>query len=239
VTETDRVSHWQNVYSTKGEQQVSWFEETPELSLTLIAEGGVGREAAIVDIGGGASRLVDALVAVGQAKLTVLDLSDAALEVAATRLAGAGHVQWVASDVTKWTPDQQYDLWHDRAAFHFLTDAADQEAYVRVLSGALRPGGVAIIGTFALDGPEKCSGLPVARYDAESLAAVLGKGFELEATRRHDHTTPWGSVQRFQFTTFRKDFVLDRGPPSTPGEQPHGICGDEHRCASVGEDRRP
>jgi 2-polyprenyl-3-methyl-5-hydroxy-6-metoxy-1,4-benzoquinol methylase len=204
VTATDRATHWQNVYLTKGEQGVSWFEETPQLSLTLIAEAGFGHEAEVVDVGGGASRLVDALVAAGQLRVTVLDLSSAALEVARVRLAGAGHVQWVAGDVTKWKPDRQYDVWHDRAAFHFLTQPADQESYVGALGEALKPGGAAIIGTFAPDGPEKCSGLTVVRYDAKSLAVVLGKGFALEATRRHEHTTPWGAVQRFQFSTFRR-----------------------------------
>jgi ubiquinone/menaquinone biosynthesis C-methylase UbiE len=141
--------------------------------------------------------------------MSVLDLSAAALETAHSRLVDSTRVKWIVSDVTIWTPDRGYDLWHDRAAFHFLTTAADQQAYVGVMSRALKEGGKAVIGTFALDGPEKCSGLAVARYDAERLQAVLGEQFKLATTRRHEHTTPWGSVQKFQFSTFEKV-----GPPS-------------------------
>lgn len=204
MTMNNRQSHWQNVYTTKGEAEVSWYEDTPELSLALLREAGLRPDMAVIDIGGGASRLVDALAALGQAHVSVLDLSAAALETAKSRLADAARVQWFVSDVTGWTPDRQYDLWHDRAAFHFLTAADDQQAYVRVLVKALRHGGRAIIGTFAPDGPEKCSGLPVARYDADTLQSVLGQQFKLVATRRHEHTTPWGSVQKFQFSTFEK-----------------------------------
>lgn len=197
-------SHWENVYSTKADNEVSWYEESPELSLSLIRQAGLGPDASIVDIGGGASRLVDALLEAGQSHVTVLDLSAAALETSRQRLPGAENAQWVVSDVRDWKPGRQYDLWHDRAAFHFLTTPEDQSAYVAVLKSALRVGGVAVIGTFAPDGPEKCSGLPVARHDAASLQKVLGTGFDLLDTRRHEHRTPWGSVQRFQFSTFRK-----------------------------------
>lgn len=148
--------------------------------------------------------MVDALMEFGQAHVSVLDLSRAALETANSRLVDAARVQWIVSDVTVWTPDRRYDLWHDRAAFHFLTTVADKQAYVRVLAQALKDGGKAVIGTFALDGPEKCSGLPVARYDADGLQAVLGEKFRLATTRRHEHTTPWGSMQKFQFSTFEK-----------------------------------
>lgn len=197
-------AHWENVYSTKADNEVSWYEESPELSLSLIRQAGLGPDASVVDIGGGASRLVDALVEAGQAHVTVLDLSAAALETSRQRLPGADNVQWVVSDVRDWKPGRLYDLWHDRAAFHFLTTAEDQRAYVAVLKSVLRVGGVAVIGTFAPDGPEKCSGLPVARHDAASLQKVLGEGFDLLDTRRHEHRTPWGSVQRFQFSMFRK-----------------------------------
>ncbi|MDX1000827.1 methyltransferase domain-containing protein [Sinorhizobium medicae] len=201
---TDRQTHWEDVYTTKADTEVSWYEDTPELSLTLLREAGLTPEMSVIDIGGGASRLVDALVESGQAHVSVLDLSAAALETANSRLADAVRTQWIVSDVTAWTPDRQYDLWHDRAAFHFLTTVAEQQAYVRVLGKALKVGGKAVIGTFALDGPEKCSGLPVARYDAEGLQAVLGERFKLAATRPHQHTTPWGSIQKFQFSTFEK-----------------------------------
>jgi trans-aconitate methyltransferase len=159
----------------------------------------------IIDIGGGASRLVDCLVFRGYEDVTVLDLSEAALAAARSRLGEiAGRVTWVAADVTIWEPSRTYDIWHDRAAFHFLTEREDQAAYVARLRRAVRPGGHAIIGTFAPDGPERCSGLLVSRYDATSLAATLGRGFELIDARRHEHVTPWGATQKFQFSTFRR-----------------------------------
>lgn len=196
-------AHWENVYATKGDEEVSWFEASPDLSLALLDEAGVPRDAAIIDVGGGASRLVDALVARGQGHVAVLDLSANAIARARERL-GQAAVEWIVSDVTAWRPSRQYDAWHDRAAFHFLTDPAQQQIYARTLADALVPGGVAIIGTFAPDGPEKCSGLPVARHDQDSLGRVLGPGFKLEGSIPHEHATPWGSVQRFQFSTFRK-----------------------------------
>lgn len=200
----DRRSHWNSVYTTKNEDEVSWFEQNPDLSVELLREAGLATDMAVIDIGGGASRLVDALVGLNLADITVLDLSEAALQTARSRLKNAGGINWIASDVTAWVPDRQYDLWHDRAAFHFLTAESDQRAYVATLSRALGPGGRAVIGTFALDGPDKCSGLPVARYDAASLQAVLGKDFKLLFSRRHDHSTPWGSSQKFQFSTFER-----------------------------------
>jgi SAM-dependent methyltransferase len=205
MDDVNRGAHWENVYRTKGEREVSWFQETPSVSLELIRSAGATRRSAIVDIGGGASRLVDALVDAGYEAVTVLDLSESALAAAKLRLEqAAARVTWIVADVTRWKPSQRYDLWHDRAAFHFLTDAADRTAYVACLRDALRPGGQAIIATFALDGPERCSGLPVVRYDAASLGQVLGSEFDLVETRRHDHQTPMGSTQRFQFSVFRR-----------------------------------
>jgi 2-polyprenyl-3-methyl-5-hydroxy-6-metoxy-1,4-benzoquinol methylase len=200
-----RQAHWENVYTTKGEKEVSWFQENPAPSLELIALAGLSEDAAIIDVGGGASRLVDDLLVRKFRRLTVLDLSEAALGVAKGRLgdSGAG-VQWVIADVTKWEPAQTYDLWHDRAAFHFLTGHADQSAYVDRLKKAVKPEGYVIIGTFAPDGPERCSGLPIVRHDAKTLAGILGNDFVLFDTRRHGHETPWGAVQQFQFSTFRR-----------------------------------
>ena len=200
-----RQGHWQTVFSTKGERDVSWFQERPDVSLEMIAATGVGRDAAIVDIGGGASRLVDALVAQSFAHVSVLDISEAALETARARLGPqAAQVQWIVADVTRWQPAQSYDVWHDRAAFHFLTSADDRAAYAERLKLAVRPGGHVIIATFALDGPERCSGLPVIRHDAASIGAVLGPAFRLIESRRHDHRTPGGAVQRFQFSRFQR-----------------------------------
>ncbi len=206
MSDVSRKAHWENVYTTKGEKEVSWFQESPAPSLELIALAGLSADASIIDIGGGASRLVDALVDRNVRQVTVLDLSAAALDAAKQRLGnrGAG-VKWVVADVTAWEPSQTYDLWHDRAAFHFLTDQAAQWAYVDRLKKAVKSGGHVIIGTFALDGPERCSGLPIVRYDAASLSAMLGTDFKLIDARRHDHATPWGAVQRFQFSTFHRN----------------------------------
>jgi trans-aconitate methyltransferase len=138
--------------------------------------------------------------------VTVLDLSEAALAAARSRMAdSAGRVTWIAADVTSWEPSRTYDVWHDRAAFHFLTECEDRAAYVVRLRRALRPGGHAIIGTFAPDGPERCSGLLVSRYDAAGLAGTLGRGFGLIDARLHEHVTPWGATQKFQFSTFRRE----------------------------------
>jgi 2-polyprenyl-3-methyl-5-hydroxy-6-metoxy-1,4-benzoquinol methylase len=200
-----RLAHWQNVYKEKAENQVSWFQETPAVSLELIEAVHQKFDSAIIDIGGGASRLVDVLVREGYRDLTVLDVSENAIAMAKARLGEpAEMVKWIVADVTQWEPTRRYDLWHDRAAFHFLTEAPDRTAYVECLADALRPGGYAIIATFAMDGPERCSGLPVVRYDAARLSATLGNAFAFVETRRHDHRTPMGGVQRFQFSIFRR-----------------------------------
>ena len=205
MSEFNRQTHWQQVYKEKGEYQVSWFQDRPAISLELIEAVGVKPSAAIVDIGGGASRLVDALVERGHGDLTVLDLSESAVSIAKARLADrATKVKWIVADVTQWEPVRAYDLCHDRAAFHFLTEASDRDAYVERLITAVPSGGHAIIGTFALDGPERCSGLPVVRYDGALLSAALTPAFALVDMRRDDHKTPWGAVQHFQFSVFRR-----------------------------------
>lgn len=205
MTDANRKSHWETVYTTKGEDEVSWFQENPAPSLELIDLARPVPESGIIDIGGGASRLVDSLLARGFRRVTVLDISQAALDAAKTRLGErATEVEWVAADVTRWQPAHTFDIWHDRAAFHFLIDPADRSAYVARLRQAVRAGGHVVIGTFALDGPEKCSGLPVNRYDAASLAGELGEGFELVDSLRQDHATPWNSTQHFQFCIFRR-----------------------------------
>ncbi len=199
----DRQAHWQNVYQTKAEREVSWSQPSPEPSLALIERFAHARNAPIVDIGGGASRLVDALRERGYGNITVLDLSDTALQSVRKRLgAEAATVQWVAADATKWQPPHAFDIWHDRAAFHFLVDAGDREAYITRLRQGVTSGGHAIIATFALDGPEKCSGLPVQRYDHVALGKALGAAFELVHRQPHHHVTPWGAPQSFQFSVF-------------------------------------
>ena len=205
-----RQAHWENVYTTKGENEVSWFQESPAPSLELIVQAGATSNSAIIDIGGGASRLVDHLVEQGFEDVTVLDLSGAALAAAKSRLesqlgASAGRVNWIVADATTFEPVKPYDIWHDRAAFHFLTDTNDRAAYIDRLGRGLKIGGHAIIATFAPDGPEKCSGLPVARYDGTSLARTLGAAFRQLHTQRHEHATPWNSRQIFQFSIFRRE----------------------------------
>jgi SAM-dependent methyltransferase len=201
----DRQAHWQSVYGTKAETEVSWFQERASSSLDLIHATGAQASASILDIGGGASRLVDALLDEGFGAVTVLDLSAEALATAQARLgARASTVRWLVADVTTWEPARAFDVWHDRAAFHFLTDAKDRAAYAERVGRAVRPGGHVIIGTFATDGPERCSGLPVQRHDARSLGEALGSAFELVESRRHDHRTPMGGTQRFQFSRFRR-----------------------------------
>ena len=202
----DRQAHWQNVYQTRAEDEVSWFQSIPAMSLDLICATGAPKDASIVDIGAGASRLIDALLECGFTSLAVLDLSEKALAVARARLGErAAKVDWVVADVTTWRPLRTYDVWHDRAAFHFLTGVEDQLAYAQCVRRAVRPGGHVIIATFALDGPERCSGLPVVRHNAASIGLVLGTSFEFVESRRHDHETPSGTIQRFQFSRFRRN----------------------------------
>jgi SAM-dependent methyltransferase len=203
--EVGRQAHWESVYTTKGENEVSWFQQSPTPSLDLIMMQ-AEPTSAIIDVGGGASRLVDHLLERGFEDVTVLDLSAAALAADKVRLgARAERVNWIVADVTSWEPARTYDIWHDRAAFHFLTEASDRAAYVARIERGLKIGGHAIIATFAPDGPEKCSGLPVARYDSASLARTLGTPFKLVHTQRHEHATPWGSRQIFQFSVFRRE----------------------------------
>jgi len=201
----DRAAHWQSVYQAKQENEVSWFQERPQISLDLIEATGMPADAAILDVGGGESRLVDALLEQGRANVSVLDLSSRALEVARQRIGDrARDVKWIVGDATAWQPTERYDIWHDRAAFHFLVEQADRQAYMERLRAALSSGGQVIIGTFAPHGPEKCSGLPVMRHDEQSLAKELGEDFELEEARPHEHRTPGGNVQHFQFSRFRR-----------------------------------
>jgi trans-aconitate methyltransferase len=202
MNDVSRQSHWENVYVTKGENEVSWFQETPAPSLELIGLAGAIRSSSIIDIGGGASRLADCLVSQGYHDVTVLDLSAAALASARSRMGDrANQVTWIAADVTTWEPSRTYDVWHDRAAFHFLTDPKDQAAYTTRLRRALRPGGHAIIGTFALDGPERCSGHDYKRNGTSTLFAAFevatGKVTAAHKKRR----------RRIEFLDFMNDIV--------------------------------
>jgi SAM-dependent methyltransferase len=186
---------------TKTEQGVSWFEPLPAISLEMLDAAGMTAESCVLDVGGGDSHLVDALAARGLDCLAVLDISGAALDRAKARLGSAAETPiWIEADVTSDWALKEMDIWHDRAVFHFLTTPDDRAHYKSHLLQTLRPGGSAIIATFALDGPEKCSGLPVARYSPDQLADELGSAFELREARPHVHTTPWGSTQSFQYS---------------------------------------
>lgn len=198
--------HWNRVYSTKSDEQVSWFEPLPTVSVQMLKAAGVSAESCVIDVGGGDSRLVDYLVAEGLDCIAVLDVSGAALERARTRIGQrADLLMWIESDVAAAWTLKPMDVWHDRAVFHFLTDANARDRYREHLLKVLKPGGSAIIATFAPDGPEKCSGLPVARYSPDALAAELGRAFRLIESQAHTHTTPWGTTQSFQYSRFVRD----------------------------------
>ena len=194
-----------SVYQAKRADEVSWFQRDPAVSRDLIQRVAPDRSSRIIDVGGGASTLADALLAAGYSALTVLDIAGGGLAQARARLGEiAGRVQWMAGDVR--TIDllaAAFDVWHDRAVFHFLTDPRDRAAYARQLRTAVRPGGHAIVATFAEDGPERCSGLPVVRYSPEALRLELGEPFELIDSVRERHTTPSGSSQSFVYCLLR------------------------------------
>lgn len=200
----DKSSYWNRVFETKGEAEVSWFQNNPEPSLEFIRRYVPDRSASIIDIGGGLSRLADHLLADGFQNLSVLDIASEAIALAQDRIGnGKVSVKWIVSDVTKWQPNDHYDIWHDRAVFHFLTEFEDQMAYIVRLKHALKRSGFLVIGTFALDGPEKCSGLPVMRHDFHSLQNLFGEAFRLIETRKHDHQTPFQTIQHFQYSIFQ------------------------------------
>jgi SAM-dependent methyltransferase len=201
----DPKAHWEKVYADKGEREVSWFEALPSTSIRMLEAAGLTADSCIIDVGGGDSRLVDTLAARGLDCLVVLDLSLAAIHRAQARLGDrAGRITWLERDVTEEWAVPPMDIWHDRAVFHFLTDTAARRGYVRQLNRTLKPGGSAVIATFALDGPERCSGLAVARYTPETLAEELGRGFRLMESARHEHATPWGIIQSFMYARFLK-----------------------------------
>lgn len=197
----ERQAHWQNVYRTRTADSVSWYRPHLEISLELLERAGVSVDSRLIDVGGGASTLVDDLLARGLGRITVLDLSAAALDVARTRLGErARDVAWRVDDVlTAALPAGGFDVWHDRAVFHFLTDPADAARYARQAALAVRPGGHAVIAGFAPDGPERCSGLPVARRSAQEIEQLLGPAFRLLERRGERHLTPAGGEQSFEY----------------------------------------
>ena len=202
-------AHWELVYTSKPADTVSWYQEHAEQSLRLIRATGVPLTASIIDVGGGASTLVDDLLQVGYRALTVLDLSPTALAAAQKRLGSrSSAAQWIEANITDATlPLHAYDIWHDRAVFHFLTSPQDRHAYVEAVLRAVKPRGHVIVGTFAVDGPTQCSGLPVMRYSADSLHAEFGAAFRLIRHDEEEHHTPSGAVQKFVYCYWRKRAV--------------------------------
>lgn len=200
-----KQKHWNDVYATKALDKVSWFQPRAEMSMLMIQDAGAAADSAIIDIGGGASVLIDQLLDADFSDVTVLDISERALLASKERLgARAANGHWIVSDVLSWTPARAYDVWHDRAVFHFLTDEHDRAVYKSTLLKGLRAAGTLIIGTFAEEGPERCSGLPVHRWSAAALAAELGPEFHLVESLREAHRTPAGAVQPFTWTRFLK-----------------------------------
>lgn len=199
----DRRAHWEHIYTSKSPQEVSWYQAEPRVSLDLIR--GIARSAPVIDVGGGASTLVDHLHRAGYSRIAVLDISARALALARQRLGSAvDRIEWFEADVTDFTPPHRFALWHDRAVFHFLTDPADRRRYRETLHHALQPDGQVIIAAFAPGGPAQCSGLDVAHYDAPRLIAELGTEFHLEEQRNEAHRTPAGKDQLFNFFRLRR-----------------------------------
>jgi hypothetical protein len=200
----DSAVHWDSAYK-QGDTTRSWYQDEPIASLRMFDAAQVSPVDSVIDIGGGASTLVDALLGRGFSDISVLDVSVHGLAAAQNRLGDvASPVEWIVADVLAWRPSRSYSVWHDRAVFHFLTDEQAQQRYIENLQTATEPGAVAIIGCFALDGPQACSGLPVARYDAAGLAEQLGRAWALEHSDRYQHTTPAGAVQPFTWAQFRR-----------------------------------
>jgi SAM-dependent methyltransferase len=199
----DTAGHWDSVFATKASDEVSWFQAQPTTSLRLL-ERWASPAGSVIDIGAGASTLVDVLLDGGWQDMTVLDVSAAALTKVRNRLGeGAEAVTFIAADVRSWQPNRTFDAWHDRAAFHFLVEQADRDRYVAMAAQAVTPGGVVVLAAFAGDGPTECSGLPTSRYDTDELVHAFGPAFALEHAEREEHTTPFGTIQPFSWVVLR------------------------------------
>jgi trans-aconitate methyltransferase len=201
----DRKKHWENIYQTKQINEVSWYEPTPETSLDFLKQFNVPPTAKIIDIGGGDSFLVDYLLDKGYQDITVLDISEAAINRAKKRLGNrAESVKWIVADAAKFQPTEQYDFWHDRAAFHFLTDEQEVSNYLEIAQKSIKPTGVLVIGTFSEQGPTKCSGIEIKQYSENSMAERLKDFFEKIKCTTIDHKTPFDTIQNFVFCSFKK-----------------------------------
>jgi Methyltransferase domain len=202
---SDTRGHWDRTYTAKADTQLSWYQASPQRSLELIRSAVSNRSASIIDIGGGTSKLVDELLSAGYTDLTVLDVSEVALGRSKARLgASSGKVSWLVANITEWQPSRTWNVWHDRAVFHFLTDARDQDAYIAALRRGTVSGSAVIMATFALNGPERCSGLPVQRYSPATLAIRLGSDFKLYAEAEETHLTPFETAQEFVYAALRR-----------------------------------
>lgn len=201
--ENSKKKHWETVYETKNPDQVSWTQEIPKTSLNFIHSFGLDKKAKIIDIGGGDSKLVDFLLEEGFENITILDISQKAIEKAKLRLGSkANKVNWIVSDITQFTPTTQYDIWHDRAAFHFLTSEVDIDKYVEIVNNSVSK--YVIIGTFSENGPQKCSGLEIKQYSQETLTKLFQKDFQVIECFNEDHTTPFDTKQNFIYCSYKK-----------------------------------
>jgi 2-polyprenyl-3-methyl-5-hydroxy-6-metoxy-1,4-benzoquinol methylase len=205
----DKKAHWEKIYQTKSLQEVSWFQPKPETSLNFFNEFKIAKDAKIIDIGGGDSLLVDHLLDLGYTDITVLDISEAALTKAKTRLGNkAGLVKWIEADAATFVSNVQYDFWHDRAAFHFLTSAQEIEHYLQTVQQSISPNGILVMGTFSEQGPTKCSGIQIKQYSEKSMSDLLTDFFEKIKCITVDHRTPFETIQQFIFCSFRKPFLV-------------------------------
>lgn len=203
---TDRADYWDGVYDTKGDDGVSWFQAKPAVTMELLAEIAAEPTDALIDLGGGASVVVDHLVEDGYTDLSVLDVSKVALESTRQRLGpAAARVHWLHRDIFEWTPERRYDIWHDRAVFHFLVEKQERDDYVHIMQSGVAAGAHVIIATFDADGPTHCSGLPVVRYGADELASVFAPYFAPVTSRRQEHVTPAGLIQPFTWVVLSKE----------------------------------
>ncbi len=201
----DFKQHWENVFATKKLNEVSWYQQTPKESLQFFNQLSVDKNAAVIDIGGGDSFLVDHLLDRGYTNITVLDISKSAIDKVKKRLGKkANRVKWIVSDILDFKNDSQYDCWHDRAAFHFLTTAEEVEKYISIAQKHIKPSGKLVMGTFSTNGPEKCSGLPVQQYDEDLLSNILQRWFSKIKCITTNHITPFKTVQNFLFCSFQK-----------------------------------
>ncbi|MCC5917192.1 MAG: class I SAM-dependent methyltransferase [Cryomorphaceae bacterium] len=199
----DRKTHWENIYQTKNTLEVSWFQKHPKTSINLIGTGNETKK--IIDVGGGDSHLVDHLLKLGFQDITVLDISKKAIESAKKRLGEkAEKVKWIVSDITNFIPTEKYDIWHDRAAFHFLTDESEIKKYIQTVQSSINPGGTVIMGTFSTAGPTKCSGIEIKQYTPDSLTERFTPFFNLDKHLTEDHKTPSGKTQNFVFCRFTR-----------------------------------